>query len=428
MLSMLVSKKKMFLIFILGFSCGLPLPITLSTLSAFLKEYGFALSSIGLFSLTQIPYALKPLWSPFLDNLKPPLLSFLGKRRGWLIIIQAFLIISIFLLGQFDPKQYLFSVAIISLSVAFFSASQDIIVDALRIESLSEEEQGIGVAYYTFGYRIGMFVATAGALYFSHIWNWKISFLILSLLSVLGIISALLINEPEHKVLKEAENIKEWFYNAFVVPFTELTNRYNWFYVLLFISLYKLSDAYLGAMTNPFLLEMKFSKLEIALIIKTYGLFAMLIGTFAGGYLVKYYNIYSLLLYSAIISSVSNLAFILQYYAGHDAETLMMVISIENFASGLSSAVFLTYIGLVCNKQLTATQFALLSSIASIGRTTLSSSSGFLAEKVGWVDFFIFSAILCLPALILIKFINNSQKGSIWNLNTKHTEIPENQV
>ncbi len=423
MLSKFASKKDLILIFILGFSCGLPLPLTLSTLSAFFHEYGISLSSIGLITLTQLPYALKPLWAPFLDNLKPPLTSFLGKRRGWLIIIQVFLGLSIFLLGQFNPGEYLSVVAIFSLSVAFFSASQDIVVDALRIESFSDEEQGVGVAYYTFGYRVGMFVATAGALYFSHVLGWKVAFLVMSLLSISGIISALLINEPEHKELKEAKDIKEWFHNAFVIPFAELTSRHNWFYILLFISLYKLSDAYLGAMTSPFLLKIGFSKLEIATIIKTYGLFATLAGTFAGGYLAKYCNIYSLLFYSAIISSIANLAFILQHNVGHDVKTLMLVISIENFASGLSSAAFTAYIGLLCNKQLTATQFALFSSIGSIGRTTLSSSSGFLAETIGWVDFFIFSAILCLPALILIKFINNSKQDSIWNLSSKHTKV-----
>ncbi|WP_053332633.1 AmpG family muropeptide MFS transporter [Candidatus Jidaibacter acanthamoebae] len=427
MFSKFAPKKKMFLIFILGFSCGLPLPLTLSTLSAYLYEYGFSLSSIGLFGLSQLPYSLKPFWSPLLDNLNPPFLSFLGKRRGWLIIIQVFLFIFILLLGQFNPKENIYLLAMITLGMAFFSASQDIIVDALRVESLEDDEQGMGVAYYTFGYRAAMFIATAGALYLADIFSWSYAFFVLSILSAFGIISALLMDEPKHQI-RVNNNASGWFYNSFIVPFLDFTNHRNWYLILLFVALYKLSDAYLGAMTSPFLLEQKFSKMEIAEIVKFYGVFATLLGTFAGGYLVKYINIYVALFWGGIISSVSNLAFILLCGTEHDIPRLIVVITIENFASGLSSATFVAYMGTLCNRQFTASQFALLSSLASVGRTTLSSTSGFLAQQIGWVDFFIFSAILCLPALILLKFINNSKKDSTWNSNTKLTETQENQI
>lgn len=234
-------------------------------------------------------------------------------------------------------------------------------------------------------------------------------------------------DEPEHQI-RVQDNTSGWFYNSFIVPFADFTNHRRWYLILLFVALYKLSDAYLGAMTSPFLLEQKFTKMEIAEIVKFYGVFATLLGTFAGGYLVKYSNIFVALFWGGIISSVSNLAFILLCDTYHDIPRLILVIAIENFASGLSSATFVAYMGTLCNRQFTASQFALLSSLASLGRTTLSSTSGFLAQNVGWVAFFVFSAILCLPALILLKFINNRRKDNTWKSNIKITETSENQV
>lgn len=406
MIHFLLTHKKKWLILLLGFSCGLPLPLTLSTFSAFLHDYAFTLHSIGLLTLTQAPYILKPLWSPFLDHIKPPLFSGFGKRRGWLIIVQFFLFFSILLLGQFNPQNSLALISLIALSMSFFSASQDIIVDALRVESFKDDEQGVGVAYYTFGYRVAMFVATAGALYTAHVKGWEIAFFTLAILSLIGMLAAFIIDEPHHKTAKERTNILEWFRHAFIDPFEEFTNRRNWFLVLVFVLFYKLSDAYLGPMSTPFFLKMGFSKLEIAKIVKTYGLAATLLGTFLGGYLVRFFSIYVLLFWGAVIASVSNLAYILQFDAGYDIKVLMLVIGLENLASGISSAIFVAYLGIICNKEFTATQFALLTSLSAVSRTTLAATSGIVAETVGWVDFFIFSAILCLPALVLIKWIN----------------------
>jgi PAT family beta-lactamase induction signal transducer AmpG len=423
---MYISKtQKMALILMLGFSCGIPLPLTLSTLSAYLFDYGFDISMIGLFGLTGIPYSLKPIWSPFLDNIKPPLLHKLGKRRGWLVIVQVMLILNIMMLGQFNPMEYKYLIGILALSVGFMSASQDIIVDALRVETLKEDEQGIGVAWYTIGYRFGMVAATAGALYIAEFFDWKTSFLCLSMLSSLGIMAALLMKEPKHpKVV--TNSISEWLNHAFIKPFMEFSERSNWFLILLFVGLYRICDAYLGMMTSPFLLEIGFSKAEIANIVKLYGVAATLIGTFAGGYFVKCCNIHSALIYGGLIAALSNLAFIFQYYAGYDKLVLIGVITAENFASGFTSAIFIAYLGIVCNKEFTATQFALLSSLASVGRSTLSSSAGFLAKSIGWVNFFIFTAVLCLPAIVLIKFINHKQ-GKAWKSNSKNSKALSNQ-
>jgi PAT family beta-lactamase induction signal transducer AmpG len=416
-------KLKMLPILLLGFACGLPLPLTASTLSAFLYEYGLDLSSIGLFGLVAVSYSLKPLWSPLIDNLPPPVLAYLGKRRGWLILIQTLLAIAILLLGQFDPKDQLFFIAVAAFSVGFLSATQDIIVDALRIESLSDEEQGLGIANYTLGYRIAMLTGSAGTLAIAELFSWNIAFTAMAALTLIGITATLFIKEPKHHKIK-IKNTTQWLTHSFILPFTEFTNRHNWFLVLIFVVLYKLCDAYLGMMTTPFLIQIGFDKLEIAGIVKTFGLISTLLGIYLGAFYIKKYNIYKVLFYAGLSSAIANLVFVLQFYQGHNIQTLMLVISVDNFAGGISSAALLAYVSQLCNREFTATQYAMLSSLATIGRTTLSSSAGFLAEKIGWVDFFVFSAILCLPALFLIKFLY--KKGASWNSHSENTKTLTN--
>lgn len=402
-------KKNLILVLLLGFSSGLPLGLTASTLTAFLTDAGIDVGTIGLFGFVAMPYTFKFLWSPLVDNIKLPVFcSILGRRRGWLIFTQVILMLSIILLGMSRPAEAAYFTAIMACMVSFVSATQDIVVDAFRIEILKPDEQGMGISMFIFGYRIGMLVSTAGVLYLASFYNWELAYFLISFLVLIGTVATLLCKEPvfsEAKKNNYNRDISSWIIHSFVEPFMEFAKRVNALPVLLFILLYKLSDAYIGSMTTPFLLKTGFSKIEIANIVKTYGLVATLAGTFAGGWLAKQIGLFRLLIIGCIMQIISNLAFVLLSVYGHDNYVLMLVITAENFCSGLSNAAIVAYISLLCSKEFTASQYAVLSSFVTFGRTTLSSSAGYVVEYLGWSNFFIFSAILSLPVLFFMKAV-----------------------
>lgn len=407
-------QRKILIILLLGFTSGLPLSLSASTLLTMLKDYGLDISVIGLFAAVSIPYSLKFFWSPLIDNLKLPVLSnILGRRRSWLFLTQSLLAIAIFLLGVIDPIADLYLVAIVAVIVAFLSATQDIIIDALRIEMLKDGEQGAGAASIVFGYRVAMLVSSAGALTLAHFYDWKFSYFCMCLLMLPGILTnLLLVKEPQVKATKPKTEFIEWFKKAFIEPFTEFLSRKNSIIILIFIILYKLGDAYLGTMTNPFLMELGFDKLEIAKIVKLYGFWATMAGVFVGGWMVARIGIKNSLFIGCVLQTLSNLVFIVQAEAGHDPLVLTGVIMIENFTSGIGSPVIVAYLSSLCNLNFTATQYALLSSFAATARSTLSTPSGYLAKYLGWTDFFILTAVISIPAILLVNFCFKGTKAS----------------
>ncbi len=423
-------KKNLFIFFPLGFFSGLPLLLTSATLGTWLADVGVNKTTIGLFALVGIPYSLKFLWASFLDtNIKLRLLKKMGRRRIWILIFQILICVNIFIMAHIDPVINTMQMAIFAITLAFFSASQDIAIDAWRIEINEEKELGLGAALYVTGYRIALLAAGAGALVIADIYSWKLSFILLSCIYPLGIILVLSIKiEDKSSNVKVVENsIKNIIEDRVLKPFYDFIIKKNWILILIFIACFKWGDALLGVLSQPFMLEIGFSKSEIAAISKVYGLGATLIGLFVGGYFISKYGIILALWITAFLQLFSNLVFILLALKGYDLYILMLTISIENLSGGMGTAAFIAYLSSLCNVQFSAFQYALLSSFMSFSRTWLASPAGwiidnlnwneyfnffgiYLIQNSAWIGFFIVTALFSIPAIILLYFIQDKKK------------------
>jgi MFS transporter, PAT family, beta-lactamase induction signal transducer AmpG len=388
----------------MGFASGLPLLLTLSTLSLWLAEAGIDKTTIGLFALVGLPYSIKFLWSPVIDRMPlPPFTALLGRRRGWAIAIQALLILATLAMALTDPRIDAGMTAIAALAIAFFSASQDIVIDAYRIEILEEREQGAGAAATQAGYRIGLLASGAGALFIASAFGWFAAFAAMAALMGASMLIVLIAPEPPASAtVVRASGIAAQLKLAVFDPLAEFFTRSGWLPILAFILLYKFGDAFAGVMANPFYVEMGFTKVEIASVSKVFGLIATLAGVFIGGAVVARIGVLRALLWCGLLQMLSNLMFAAQALAGHDILVLFATIGLENFSGGMGSAAFVAYLSVLCNLAYTATQYALLSSFMSFGRTFLSSSSGWIADHVDWVQFFVISTALAVPGLLLL--------------------------
>ncbi|OHC76477.1 MAG: MFS transporter permease [Rhodospirillales bacterium RIFCSPLOWO2_12_FULL_58_28] len=418
--------RRVVVIFFLGFSSGLPLLLVFSTMSVWLKVEGVSLTAIGLFSLVRTPYALKFLWAPLIDRLPLPVLSkMLGRRRGWALVTQAALMAAIFAMSMTGPGVNPAATALFALLVAFCSASQDIVIDAYRVESLDEDQQGAGAGTIVLGYRVGMLSAGAGALWLASVLTWPQVYMVMAALGAVGMITVLCAGEPRPDVsLTLADNEEKriadhlaaglplwsarglaWLYEAVIAPFNDFMRRPGWVAILLFIMLYKLGEAYQGVMANPFYVEMGFSMTEIAAVSKVFGLGATLVGALIGGIAVSRYGIMPSLMICGILQIAGILMFCVQAVVGHDVLMLMATITAENVTAGMATTAFVAYLSSLCTKAYTATQYALLSSLMAFARDMLSSSSGWAAETMGWFGFFIFSAALAVPGLLVLWWL-----------------------
>ena len=413
----------------MGFFSGLPLLLTSATLGTWLADVGVNKTTIGLFALVGIPYSLKFLWASFLDtNIKLRLLKKMGRRRIWILIFQILICVNIFIMAHIDPVINTMQMAIFAITLAFFSASQDIAIDAWRIEINEEKELGLGAALYVTGYRIALLAAGAGALVIADIYSWKLSFILLSCIYPLGIILVLSIKiEDKSSNVKVIEkSIKNIIEERVLKPFYDFIIKKNWILILVFIACFKWGDALLGVLSQPFMLEIGFSKSEIAAISKVYGLAATLIGLFVGGYFISKYGIILALWITAFLQLFSNLVFILLALKGNDLYILMLTISIENLSGGMGTAAFIAYLSSLCNVQFSAFQYALLSSFMSFSRTWLASPAGwiidnlnwneyfnffgiYLIQNSSWIGFFIVTAFFSIPAIILLHFIQDKK-------------------
>tara|TARA_E500000178_G_scaffold355321_1_gene427544 strand:+ start:852 stop:2096 length:1245 start_codon:yes stop_codon:yes gene_type:complete len=414
----------------MGFFSGLPLLLTSATLGTWLADVGVNKTTIGLFALVGIPYSLKFLWASFLDtNIKLRLLKKMGRRRIWILIFQILICVNIFIMAHIDPIINTMQMAIFAITLAFFSASQDIAIDAWRIEINEEKELGLGAALYVTGYRIALLAAGAGALVIADIYSWKLSFIILSCIYPLGIILVLSIKiEDKSSNVKVIEkSLKNIIEERVLKPFYDFIIKKNWILILVFIACFKWGDALLGVLSQPFMLEIGFSKSEIAAISKVYGLGATLIGLFVGGYFISKYGIILALWITAFLQLFSNLVFILLALKGYDLYILMLTISIENLSGGMGTAAFIAYLSSLCNVQFSAFQYALLSSFMSFSRTWLASPAGwiidnlnwneyfnffgiYLIQNSAWIGFFIVTALFSIPAIILLYFIQDKKR------------------
>lgn len=403
---------KIITIIFLGFSSGLPFLLTLATLHAWLSEAGINKTMIGLFVIVTIPYSLKFIWAPLIDNLQVPLLCrLLGKRRGWLLTTQLGLMLSLGLLGFTDPHQNIYVTAIAALLVAFASATQDSVIDAYRVEILKPHQMGPGAGASSLGYRLGIWVSGAGALYLASRWDWTTVYWIMAACMIVGLITTFLASEPEinsqlqtcletvnHPSATAWHQLSTWFSTSFTV----IIQRTDIIVILLFIFFYKVGDTVLNTMTMPFLLELGFNKLEIAHVAKSFGIGTMIVGSMiGGGYLIRG-SLSTALIVVAILQIFASIMFWVQAHVGYDITMLFITIGVENFSCGLGNAAFIVFLSSRCRIPHTATHFALLTSFGSFCRVSLSSLAGFMADQVTWAEFYSGAAILCLPLLILI--------------------------
>ena len=396
MLNVILSGR-MLVALMMGFSCGLPLLLTISVLQAWMKEEGMDLTAIGMMALVGLPYTLKFLWAPFLDRFTLP---FLGRRRGWLLVAQVALIFSIAGLGSTDPGNNPWMVAFAAFLVTFFSASQDIVVDAYRREDLPDAELGLGSSLYVNGYRVGMLLASGGGLIMADYIPFSMVYLIMAACILPGVLTTLLAPEPE-LTFGTPKSVKE----AVVDPLVEYFKRQGALWILAFILLYKMGDTMASAMTTPFYLDIGFSKTEIGAIVKLFGFWATIAGALIGGVLMLRLGINRSLWIFGFLQAISTACFALLARIGHSVPALSGVIAFENLSSGMGTAAYIAFMASITNKRFTATQYALLTSLMGVPRVLASAPTGFLAKNLGWVSFFIACTLIAIPGvLLLLKF------------------------
>ena len=388
---------------LMGFSCGLPLLLTITVLQAWMKEEGVDLTVIGMMALVGLPYTLKFLWAPVLDRFTLP---FLGRRRGWLLVAQVALMLSISGLGFTDPGKSPWMVAFIAFLVTFFSASQDIVVDAYRREDLPDEELGLGASLYVNGYRVGMLLASGGGLIMADHMPFSMVYLVMAVCMLPGVLTTLLAPEPDIQD-RVPKTIKE----AVVLPLIEYFNRQGALWILAFILLYKIGDTMASAITIPFYLDIGFSKTQIGTVVKLFGFWATVGGSLIGGVIMLRLKIHRSLWVFGFLQAISTAGFAILARIGNSLFALSAVITFENFSSGMGTAAFVAFMASITDKRFTATQYALLSSLMGVPRVIASAPTGFLVKHLGWETFFIVCTLIAVPGLLLLlKFAPLSQQ------------------
>lgn len=401
-------------LFIFGISGAIPLSLISSTLKVFLNEQGFSLELIGALSLLTLPYSLKFLFAPFIDSLSIPWLSRkIGQRKSWIVCSQILIIIFITLLGTFGTSQSLSIICFLALGLAFASACQDVVIDGYRIELVSHERQALITSFYIYGYRIGLLISGGLALFLADHLAWQVVYWVMALFMAICLAATLFVKESRNNWQEKKRGFFIWFHDFVISPFADFAKKPKWLIILAFIASFKLADGFAGNLTAVFLREIGFSKTELATIFKTFGLFATMTGAVLGGIAVKKIGLSKCLWITIIMQGLSNLNFSLQALIGHDVTFLYWVILVENLSGGIGDAVFVAYLSGLCNRNFSATQYALFSSFASSSRSFFSASAGVYAQTLGWYNFFLLTAILALPTLVLMSLIHrNTQKPS----------------
>jgi PAT family beta-lactamase induction signal transducer AmpG len=408
---------------LLGFSAGLPLLLVFGTLSFWLREAGIDRTTIGHLSWVGLAYGFKWLWSPLVDRLPIPLLTrLLGRRRSWLLLSQFAIVLALVCMAFTDPQLSLTPIVWGALAVAFGSATQDIALDAYRIESAATERQGALAATYQTGYRLAMIWAGAGVLWIAaraevgdaahyQAGAWQTAYLVMAASMALGVLTVLFSPEPAPREISPARNVAEWLQGALVEPFADFIRRYGWQAVLILslIALYRISDVVMGIMANPFYVDMGFSKDEVAAVTKIYGVVMTLAGAFVGGVLAMRFGVMRILMLGAVLSAASNLLFAWLAGHGHDLTALIFVVSADNLSSGIASAAFIAYLSGLTNIRYSATQYALFSSLMLLLPKFVAGFSGQYVDAFGYGQFFVATALLGLPVLLLIWLASRAQ-------------------
>ncbi len=403
-------QEKLVVIFFFGFSGGLPFPLVYATLTYWLNESGIEKSTISTFAWIGFAYALKFLWSPLVDRLHLPVLTtLLGRRRSWLLLSQILIAASLVVLSTIDPSKAITGFALVALAVAISSATQDMAIDAYRIECAPDEMQGLLAASYQYGYRIAIIVGGAGALYIADFMSWTIAYQAMAVFMGIGMLTTLLAKEPP---VPEGSNVDErifddgflrWIAHSVIGPFVDFFRRYGWFALtmLLFIALYRISDYVLGILANPFYDDIGFTKSQVASVAKLYGLWVALLGIAGGGLAIAKLGPARSLILSATLIAVTNLFFVYLAATGPDLLALTITISFDNFAQGFSGTVFIAYLSSLTNISFTATQYALFSSLSVFVGKLIAGFSGNVQELLGYEGFFLYAAATGIPSIIL---------------------------
>ena len=413
----------------LGFSAGLPLLLVFGTLSFWLREAGIDRTTIGFLSWVGLAYGFKWVWSPLVDRMPSPLLTrLLGRRRSWLLMAQGMIMGGLVLMALTDPTQSLAPMVWCALAVAFGSATQDIALDAFRIESAATERQAALSATYQTGYRLAMIWAGAGALWiaaraevpaalatgaYQH-GAWQTAYLVMAGSMLPGVLTVLFSPEPAHRAIPPAKNAADWLRGALVEPFADFISRYRWQAVLILalIATYRISDVVMGIMANPFYVDMGFTKDEVAAVTKIYGVVMTLVGAFVGGALSLRMGVMPVLMLGAALSAATNLLFAWLAGQGHDVQALIFVISADNLASGIASAAFIAYLSSLTNVNYSATQYAMFSSMMLLLPKFVAGYSGVYVDRFGYSNFFTATAMLGVPVLALVWLASRIKSGS----------------
>lgn len=409
----------------LGFSAGLPLLLVLGTLSFWLRKAGIDRSTIGYMSWVGLAYAFKWVWSPLVDRLPLPVLhGWLGRRRSWLLLAQGLIIGGLLGMAFTDPQQDLNRMVWCALAVAFGSATQDIALDAFRIESANAERQAALAATYQTGYRLAMIWAGAGALWLvaaalqgttTYVHGaWQLAYGVMAASMLVGVCTVLLSPEPAGRAQTPARNLSEWLREALVAPFVDFVRRYGWqaILILALIGIYRISDVVMGIMANPFYVDMGYSEGEVATVSKVFGVIMTLVGAFIGGVISMRIGVMRVLMLGAVLSAASNLLFAWLSTRGHDLTGLTLVVSADNLAGGIASAAFIAYLSSLTNVQYSATQYALFSSMMMLAPKWLAGFSGAFVDVHGYATFFVGTACLGLPVLLLVALASRIKTTS----------------
>jgi len=427
-------KPRVLAMFFLGFSAGLPFLLVFSTLTAWLNDEGVSKSMIGFFAWAGITYSIKFFWAPVIDRVNLPVLSrLLGHRRSWMLVAMAGIAGGLLFMSSLSPRESLTIVALAAVWVAFSSATQDIVIDAYRIEAMQAEYQAAMAGAYQAGWRTGAsLVGSAAALYLSDIYSWNIAYSIMACFVFVGVVTVLLIDEPKREISQQTianeqrvidylnnhhrpNKVVAWIIGAIVCPFADFFQRNGKFAIgiLLLIGLYRISDITLAVMANPFYQDMGFSNTEIANVTKIYGIIMTLLGALSGGVLVVRYGILRPMLFGAIMVAIANLLFAIMVSKGHDLTWFTIIISADNFSGGFAASTFIAYLSSLVNTAYTATQYALFSSIMTLPAKVISGFSGIVVDSAGYTSFFIYTASLGIPAIVMVLWlIQRSSKAA----------------
>lgn len=438
-------QPKVLAMLFLGFSAGLPFLLVFSTLTAWLTEAGVTRTAIGFFSWIGITYSIKVFWAPVVDQVKLPILHrLLGQRRSWMLLAQLGIAIGLLLMSSTDPLNHLQLLAFYGLLVAFSSATQDVSVDAYRIEAVIEEYQAAMAASYVLGYRLALLVAGAGAFYIAEYSSWEACYTVMAGLMFVGVITVLLVKEPDRRKSETGESFEEKvesliepgvtqhrsfvngigrFSNAIAGPFLDFFQRNGWYalLILLFISVYRISDITMGVMANPFYLDMGFSKVQIADISKVFGFFMAIAGSALGGLLVVVWGVRPVLILGATLVASTNLLFaMMATMASKSLVVLALVVSADNLSGGLAGVAFIAYLSGLTSTAYTATQYALFSSLMTLPGKFIGGFSGWMVDSAGYEWFFVVASIMGIPAILLSLII-------LWH-DKKTSDNAENQI